>query len=184
MTNLNLLQAPYIHPTRRNHALEHASLHVLSARFPNTPMGGHSNPTGFFIVGKLPTEQVREAVGIALSRLQNGEAALAIHPGCGTNYAVTGGLAALAALYGFIGTKQHPRTPRAPAAGQPAVHFCLHARPGPRPPPAKKNHHRPRPRRYGHRGRLPGHLQFAPGGDEVRMKIERQGNNLPLYFHS
>jgi hypothetical protein len=105
MTNLNLLQAPYIHPTRRNHALEHASLHVLSARFPNTPMGGHSNPTGFFIVGKLPTEQVREAVGIALSRLQNGEAALAIHPGCGTNYAVTGGLAALAALYGFIGTR-------------------------------------------------------------------------------
>lgn len=105
MTNLNPLQAPYIHPTRRNHALEHATLHILSARFPNTPMGGHSNPTGFFIVGNIPTEQLREAVGIALSRLQNGEAALAIHPGCGTNYAVTGGLAALAALYGFIGTK-------------------------------------------------------------------------------
>lgn len=101
----NLLQAPYIHPTRRNHALEHATLHILSARFPKTPMGGHSNPTGFFIVGKLPTEQVREAVGIALARLQNGESALAIHPGCGTNYAVTGGLAALAALLGFIGTK-------------------------------------------------------------------------------
>jgi hypothetical protein len=101
----NLLQAPYVQPTRRNHALEHASLHVLSRRFPNTPMGGHSNPTGFFIVGKLPTEQVREAVGIALARLQNGEAGLAIHPGCGTNYAVTGGLAAFAALLGFIGTK-------------------------------------------------------------------------------
>jgi hypothetical protein len=105
MTNLNILQAPYIHPTRRNHALEHATLHVLSARFPKTPMGGHSNPTGFFIVGKVPTEQLREAVGLALKRLQNGEARLAIHPGCGTNYAVTGGLAALAALYGFIGTK-------------------------------------------------------------------------------
>jgi hypothetical protein len=68
-------------------------------------MGGHSNPTGFFIVGKVPTEQLRDAVGLALTRLQNGEAGLAIHPGCGTNYAVTGGLAALAALYGFIGTK-------------------------------------------------------------------------------
>lgn len=104
MTNL-ILQAPYIHPTRRNHALEHATLHVLGARFPHLAMGGHSNPTGFFIVGKIPTEQVREAVGIALTRLQNGEASLAIHPGCGTNYVVTGGLAALAALYGFIGTK-------------------------------------------------------------------------------
>lgn len=105
MTNLNLLQAPYIQPTRRNHALEHATLHVLSARFPNLPLAGHSNPTGFFIVGKIPTEQLREAVGIALTRLQNGESALAIHPGCGTNYAVNGGLAAVAALYGFIGTK-------------------------------------------------------------------------------
>jgi hypothetical protein len=105
MANLNPLQAPYVHPTRRNHALEHATLHVLSRRFPNTPMGGHSNPTGFFIVGKIPTQALREAVGQALARLQNGEAALAIHPGCGTNYAVTGGLAALAALYGFMGTK-------------------------------------------------------------------------------
>jgi hypothetical protein len=105
MTNLNILQAPYVHPTRRNHALEHATLHILSARFPTTPMGGHSNPTGFFIVGKIPTEQVRTAVSEALARLQKGESALAIHPGCGTNYAVTGGLAALAALYGFIGTK-------------------------------------------------------------------------------
>jgi hypothetical protein len=104
MTNL-ILQAPYIHPTRRNHALEHATLHILAARFPGTPMGGHSNPTGFFIIGKIPTAQVREAVSEALARLQNGEASLAIHPGCGTNYMVTGGLAALAALYGFIGTK-------------------------------------------------------------------------------
>ena len=105
MTNLNILQAPYIQPTRRNHALEHATIHILSARYPNTPMGGHSNPTGFFIVGKIPTQTLREAVSEALTRLQNGEARLAIHPGCGTNYIVTGGLAALAALYGFIGTK-------------------------------------------------------------------------------
>ena len=104
MTNL-ILQAPYIQPTRRNHALEHATLHVLSKHFPNLPLAGHSNPTGFFIVGKIPTEQLRTAASEALSRLQKGESALAIHPGCGTNYAVNGGLAAVAALYGFIGTK-------------------------------------------------------------------------------
>lgn len=101
----NILHAPLISETRRNHALEHAAIHILSARFPRRNMGGHSNPTGFFIIGDLPTEDVRSAVHEALGRLQNGEASLAIHPGCGTNYVVTGGLAALLALLGMSGTK-------------------------------------------------------------------------------
>ena len=70
-------------------------------------MAGHSNPTGFFLLGDLPTEQVRLAVSEALSRLQNGEAQLAIHEGCGTNYAVTGGLAALFAYVGMSGTRNN-----------------------------------------------------------------------------
>ena len=101
----NILHAPYIVETRRNHALEHAAIHILSARFPQRGMGGHSNPTGFFIVGDLPTEDVRSAVSEALTRLQSGEASLAIHPGCGTNYVVTGALAAGLALLGMSGTK-------------------------------------------------------------------------------
>lgn len=101
----NLLHAPLISETRRNHALEHAAIHILSARFPRRGMGGHSNPTGFFIFGDLPTEDVRSAVHEALTRLQNGEAGLAIHPGCGTNYVVTGMLAAGLALLGLSGTK-------------------------------------------------------------------------------
>lgn len=101
----NLLQAPFITETRRNHALEHAAIHILSARFPQRGMGGHSNPTGFFIMGDLPTEEIRSAVHEALARLQNGEASLAIHPGCGTNYVVTGALAAGLALLGLSGTK-------------------------------------------------------------------------------
>ena len=43
----------------------------------------------------------------ALSRLQNGEAQLAIHEGCGTNYVVTGGLAALFAYVGMSGTRSN-----------------------------------------------------------------------------
>ncbi len=43
-----LLDLPYILETRRNHALEHATLHML-AREHQGPMAGHSNPTGFFI---------------------------------------------------------------------------------------------------------------------------------------
>jgi hypothetical protein len=100
-----LLNLPWITSTRRNHALEHAAVHILSARFPRQNMGGHSNPTGFFIFGDLPTEDVRSAVSEALARLQHGETDLAIHPGCGTNYAVTGALAALFAVIGLSGTR-------------------------------------------------------------------------------
>ena len=105
----NILEAPFIGETRRNHALEHATIHILSERFPGRPMAGHSNPTGFFLIGDLPTEHVREAVAEALTRLQNGEWQLAIHEGCGTNYVVTGGLAALFAFAGMSGTKSNRR---------------------------------------------------------------------------
>ncbi len=102
---MNLLQAPYVLPTRRNHALEHATIHLLSARFPTLSIGGHSNPTGFFIVGNIPTQALREAVNEALTRLQNGEHSLAIHPGCGTNYLVYGSLAGIFSMLGMIGTR-------------------------------------------------------------------------------
>ncbi len=103
----NILEAPMVFETRRNHALEHATIHILSERFPGKGMAGHSNPTGFFLLGDLPTEAVREAVSEALARLQNGERHLAIHEGCGTNYAVTGGLAALFAYVGMSGTRNN-----------------------------------------------------------------------------
>ena len=101
----NPLNAPLISETRRNHALEHASIHLLSAQFPGRSMAGHSNPTGFFLIGDLPTDEVRLAVSEALTRLQQGESHLAIHEGCGTNYVVTGALTALFALIGMSGTK-------------------------------------------------------------------------------
>jgi hypothetical protein len=103
----NLLEAPLVAETRRNHALEHATIHILSQVFPGRAMAGHSNPTGFFLLGDLPTEQVRQAVSEALARLQNGEKELAIHEGCGTNYVVTGGLAALFAFVGMSGTRSN-----------------------------------------------------------------------------
>lgn len=102
-----ILQAPLVSQTRRNHALEHATIHILSARFPNRALAGHSNPTGFFLLGDAPTEHVRDAATEALTRLQNGERGLAIHPGCGTNYVVSGGLAALLAFFGMSGTKNN-----------------------------------------------------------------------------
>ncbi len=88
---------------RRNHGLEHATIHLLSRRHPNTFLAGHSDPEGFWLIGNVPTAAVESAVQEALERLRGGERRLAIHPGCGTNYLVSGGLAALAGALAMLG---------------------------------------------------------------------------------
>lgn len=98
---MSILDFPLILETRRNHALEHATLHILSGRFPRRRLAGHSNPTGFFILGDVSTAEVREAVVQALIRLQAGERHLAIHEGCGTNYFAAGLFAGVLAWLGM-----------------------------------------------------------------------------------
>jgi hypothetical protein len=92
---------------RQNHALEHATIHVLSRRQPYTRIVGRSSFAGFFIYGSLATEVVASAASEALARLQQGEAHLAVHPRCGTNLAVTSILAGTAAFGATLG---HPRS--------------------------------------------------------------------------
>jgi hypothetical protein len=89
---------------RRNHALEHATLNVLSSRRRGGPaLAGYSDPFGFWIVGSVSTEELRVAADQALNRLRAGEYNLAIHPNCGTNFVVTGILAGTAAWLGMLG---------------------------------------------------------------------------------
>jgi hypothetical protein len=83
------LDLPLILETRRNHAVEHATLHILARKFKNQSMGGHSNPTGFYLMGSFNKEDIRIAADEAMSRLRAGESGLAIHPGCGTNMAAS-----------------------------------------------------------------------------------------------
>jgi hypothetical protein len=99
-----LLDLPLILETRRNHALEHATLHML-ARTHTIPMAGHSNPTGYFILGDVTTEDLRAAADEAWTRLNAGESGLAIHPGCGTNLATSTLLAATFAWVPLRGRK-------------------------------------------------------------------------------
>jgi hypothetical protein len=101
----SILDLPYILETRRNHALEHATLHMLAARHPASPMAGHSNPTGFFIFGDFPTDEVQAAVTQALARLRAGERELAIHAGCGTNLATSALMAGTLAWFAMRGAK-------------------------------------------------------------------------------
>ncbi len=88
---------------RRNHGLEHATIHILSKNFPAKSFSGISSPFGFTIIGDVTTEDVAEAAIDALKKLRAGQADLAMHPNCGTNYAIAGIMAGLGAWLGTIG---------------------------------------------------------------------------------
>jgi hypothetical protein len=100
---VKLLELPFFAATRRNHALEHATIHVLSERHADLQLVGRSDWTGFTLYGPVDTDELSEALANALQRLQAGETQLAVHPRCGTNLAtgmVLAGLASTAALSG------------------------------------------------------------------------------------
>lgn len=99
----SVLDYPVLSRIRRNHGLEHATLHILSQRFPRQAMAGHSDTRGFWIVGDVPTEAIQRATQEALQRMRSGESRLAIHPNCGTNFAASGILASLAAFLAMLG---------------------------------------------------------------------------------
>jgi len=101
--NDSILDLKPISRTRRNHGLEHATMHVLGSKFPKVPLAGHSDPIGFTIIGNVSTEDVAEAAIEALKRLREGQSQLAVHKNCGTNFAVSGVFAGLAAWLGTIG---------------------------------------------------------------------------------
>jgi hypothetical protein len=98
---------------RQVHALEHATVWLLSAsknvqastgrprpsnfQVDNELLGGLSTERGFYLYGEVNISDLRRAVTLALHRLTNGEWDLAVHPRCGTNVSVemllTAGLA-------------------------------------------------------------------------------------------
>lgn len=82
---------------RRNHALEHAAITIITERHPQVFLRGRSNSRGFYIFGDVATDELRSAVDEALRRMRAGEEELAIHPRCGTNLAVAGILSGLSA---------------------------------------------------------------------------------------
>ncbi|MDA1036402.1 MAG: DUF6391 domain-containing protein [Chloroflexi bacterium] len=88
--------------TKRNHGLEHGTIALIMSRLPHQqPMAGYSIPMGFFVVGDVTTDQVESCSAEALSRMQAGEADLAVSPFCGTNIVVGAALTTLATIAGY-----------------------------------------------------------------------------------
>lgn len=104
-----ILEYAPISRVRRNHGLEHATLHVLAERHPGRPLAGHSDLSGFWIIGDLTAEDLASAIQEARLRLESGESKLAVHPNCGTNIATSGVLAGLAAAVGMFGVGKRAR---------------------------------------------------------------------------
>ena len=83
---------------RQNHAIEHATVTLIGQRAPSAQIMARSDLRGFMIYGNVGTALLQAAAEEALARLQAGEAALAVHPNCGTNLVTAGMLSGLAAF--------------------------------------------------------------------------------------
>jgi hypothetical protein len=101
---------------RQNHALEHATITILSNRLPDLRVSARSSSDGFTIFGDVDLGQLRIALDEALTRLQAGEAELAIHPNCGTNLAVGISLITIGTMLGMASSQIRTRVTTAAAS--------------------------------------------------------------------
>ena len=83
---------------KQNHALEHATIVLLSKKYPDVRFAGISFAAGFFVFGDVPTEAIRPTAEEALQLLRTSQPELAVHERCGTNLAVAGMLTGLSAM--------------------------------------------------------------------------------------
>lgn len=125
------LNMPAVSRVRRNHALEHATMHVLSERRGNQVLVGRSSIWGFRVYGRVPMEDVAAAAQEGLRRLTAGRREMAVHPNCGSNIALAGSLAAVGAFLALGGGREKKgwRLMRLPAAMMAATLGVLLAQP-------------------------------------------------------
>ncbi len=104
------MASQFISRVRRNHGLEHATIHVMSEHYLDFSAQGNSDNRGFSlnVYGDITEGQVSTAVYEAHSRMKEGEHQLAVHPNCGTVLLTTATMATLAAQAAFS-VEQHRR---------------------------------------------------------------------------
>lgn len=103
----------FLEKVRRNHGIEHATVHVLSEGNPELSLVGRADGNGFAIIGDVNPEALADAAQEALRRMKNGQGELAVHPRCGTQLVTVGALTACAA---FFALGRRPRLARLPDA--------------------------------------------------------------------
>jgi hypothetical protein len=94
----------FVNSIRSNHALEHATFHVLESKGNKSTLVGLSDAGGFWVVGSVPAGLLLDSSHEALTRLESGESRLALHENCGTNLIATGAIAGGMAWLGMLGS--------------------------------------------------------------------------------
>jgi hypothetical protein len=123
-----MVQRSWVQAVRQHHGIEHATLTLLSHRFPQTPLFARSDPRGFIVYGDVDTIELRAAAEEAVGRLQAGEDDLAVHPNCGTNLVTAGVLSGFAVLL-TSSDQRRPLWDRIPSAILAATAALVVARP-------------------------------------------------------
>lgn len=127
-----IFNLPLVNKIRRNHALEHATIHVLTENCRPLKVVGRSTLHGYYLYGNLTTEMVVVAAQEAYARLRAGQRHLAVHPNCGTNLVTAGSMAGLA-TFAVLGNSKKRRIELLPNALLAATLALILARPvGPR----------------------------------------------------
>src|SRR5262245_12621041 len=103
----------YLERVRRNHGIEHATVHVLSEWQPGISLVGRAEGGVFSIFGDVDPQKLGEACQEALRRMKAGQGDLAVHPRCGTQLVTLGALTAGAA---FLALGRRPRLSKLPDA--------------------------------------------------------------------
>lgn len=101
----------FVDKVRRNHGIEHATVHVMSESIPNLSVIGRADGSGFAIIGQVNPEALLNAAQDALRRMQEGQGDLAVHPRCGTMLVTMGAMTAFAA---FLTLGRRPKLSRLP----------------------------------------------------------------------
>ncbi len=84
---------------RQNHAMEHATIDVLLKRLERkVRLLGYAGPSGFYMVGDIPTETLEQSAQEALRQLRGGNRDIAVSAMCGTNFVVAGMVAGAASM--------------------------------------------------------------------------------------
>jgi hypothetical protein len=128
---MKLPSLPLVSRIRRNHGLEHATIHVLVQHQPFQSLVGRSDWGGFSIYGQVETQDLEAAAREALARMQAGESQLAVHPRCGTLLATTGMLSGIATFLtlGVGGSRSRFRWAHLPEALLAATAAAIVAQP-------------------------------------------------------
>ncbi len=112
---------------RVNHGLEHATIAALLGQGVPTPLGGYSTANGFYVYGRVTTEQLRDAVEGALAAMVQGARDLAVSPYCGTNLAI--GALIAGAVSGLLSGRSTSKRRRLPALAAGVAVSMLVSRP-------------------------------------------------------